>query len=76
MQAPALEQPPQRLAGREQVRLADELVEARGPHAVGEWSERRQRFGSHDSIFCAQPPVSKSASTTPAATPAMFAIMS
>jgi len=36
MQAAALEQAPQRLAGRKQVLLPHELVEGCRPHAVGQ----------------------------------------
>jgi len=74
MQAAAFEQSAQRLARREQVRLADEFVEARGPHAVGERAKGSYR--SHDSNRCAQPPVSSAASSSPAATPAVLAAMS
>ena len=62
VQAAAFEQAPQRLARRQQVRLADELVEARGPHAVGQRAPAAVRRAahfqpSHDSTRGAQPPV-------------------
>jgi hypothetical protein len=46
VEAAPLDQPPQRLAGREQVRLADELVEICRPHPVGQRSPvgRRGQF--------------------------------
>ena len=74
MQAAALEQAAQRLARREQVRLADELVEARGPHAVGQRTKGRHL--SHDSTRCAQPPVSTRGQQQPGRTPAVLAAMS
>ncbi len=76
MQAATFEQSSQRLARRQQVRLTNEFIEARRPHAIGERPERGRAYLSHDSTRCAQPPVSSKASTNPAAMPAVLAAMS
>ena len=82
MQAAALEQATQWLAGRKQVLLADEFIETRRPHPVrertpagvaGGWLHLR---ASHASILSAQVPVFHQPRAMPVAMPSALASMS